>query len=161
MVTLAIIAFQLICSHRCEYLDWLHTITSSSDLVLQVCFVSYSATDVASQDAIYHRNSVRDDPITLTKINHGHISHRAFTGLMAIHNLCLVGEAFFKKWNLYEQSFTSAAGLNVALEQQVLSPCTKRRPANGFGCMESLSFSHSLSFFHPSSPSRLCLASWP
>ncbi len=71
-------------------------------------------------------------------------------GLMAIHNLCLVEEALFKKWNLYEQSFTSAAGLNVALEQQVLSPCTKRRPANGFGCMVSLSLSFSFFFFiHP------------
>jgi len=30
-------------------------------------------------------------------------------------------------------------GLNVDLEQQVLSPCTKRQPANGFGRMESLS----------------------
>lgn len=36
-----------------------------------------------------------------------------------------------------------------------------RVPRDNLQMVLALSFSHSLSFFHSSSPSRLCLASWP
>lgn len=45
---------------------WLYRCTIISNLVLQVCPVSYMTADIASQDAVYHWNSVGTLMVTIS-----------------------------------------------------------------------------------------------
>ncbi len=101
-----------------------------------------------------------DDPITLTQINHGHIPHGAFMGLMAIHNLCLMGRHSLRNGTYMSRALLLQLGLMWLWSNKYCH----RVPRDDLQMVLAawyLSLSLIFFFFHPSSPSRLCLASWP
>lgn len=141
-------------------LFWLYRWNISSDLALQVCPVNCMTADVASLDAVYHWNGVWTLRVTLSPWLRLTVDIYP-TGLSSVWWRYII-YVWCGRHSLRDGTYISRALLlQLGLMGLWSNKYCHRVPRDNLQMVLALSFSHFLSFFHSSSPSRLCLASWP